>query len=164
MANTNNGSALRWENGGVLRVIKDPGGTPAPYEFLLVDKGSINYQPGLRERILIQDRGEFTGQVKAGDERVSVISFGTGLGITDFDTFLELMTDDPVNGDIPLFTLEIEFAADNGIDTAEGVRFNDCFLPDGPQFQAAGGNDRASGTFTVNALDSTPPCSPPVPA
>lgn len=153
MANTNTGSELRWENGGIFRVIIDPDGTPAEHEFLLVRKGTLTFQPALPERILVMDRGQFTGQVKEGDERVSTISITTGLGITTFDTFLELLTDDASAGDVPLFNIEIEFATGTGVSTTEGVRFTDCFLPDGPQFQSGGAGADDDVSFTINSLD-----------
>ena len=79
------------------------------------------------------------------------------IGVTTFDTFLELMTPDEVSGDVPLFTIEIEFAVDNDVDTVEGVRFTRCFLPDGPNYQTGGaGANMDQVSQTINSLDSKP--------
>lgn len=152
MANTNTGDSMRFENGGTLRVII--GATP--YEFLLVESGSVRWQPGLRDKLPIMDRGVFTGQVKELDERVSVIDFSLRVGATTFATLLDLLTPASVSGNATKYTIEIEYAPDNGVNTTQGVRFEDCFMPDGAPYQTGGGGAMDTVSFTLNSLKPKP--------
>lgn len=155
MANTNTGSPVRWENGGILRVVIDPDGTPADNELLLVEAGTINFQPGLTEGIVIMDRGQLTG-VKSGDERPSTVSFTLKIGKTTFDTLLDLMTPTDSGGDKVLFDIEIEFTDGTGGTVDEGVRFQDCWMPDGYQYQTGSGGAVDTVSFTLNSLSHEP--------
>jgi hypothetical protein len=152
MAATNTGTPIRWENGGVLRIIVGM----AESEFDLVEEGSINWQSGLREGIVIGDRGELVS-VKSGNERPSTISFDTKLGNTTFATVLgTLMKPADTAGQKTLFTVEIEYSVGSGTNTSLGVRFADCWMPDGEQFSAGGAGAVDTASFTLNSLKTEP--------
>jgi len=155
MANTNTGAPLRLENGGIVRAIIDPDGTPVEHEFLLLEAGSVSIQEGLSERIPIMDRGAFTGDVLEGDERVSVINLANAMGRTTFDTFLALTTPASANGLITKFNLEIEWAPGKGSSTTEGMRFTRCYQPEGNNIQTGGaGQSKDQVSRVIHSLDA----------
>lgn len=151
MADTNTGTAIRWDNGGVLRVIN--GMTES--EFLLVREGTLTFQEGLREGIIISDRSQLVS-VKSGNERPSTISFDLQLGNTTLQTVLStLLHPADVAGQKTLFTIEIEYSVASGTNTTHGVRFAECWLPDGVSFSAGGAGDTDTVSFTLNSLSTT---------
>lgn len=152
MADTNTGTAIRWENGGVLRVIN--GATES--EILLVEAGTISWQSGLREGIVITDRSDLVS-VKSGDERPSTISFDAKVGNTTFSTVLgSLLKPADAAGQKTLVTIEIEYSVASGTNTSLGVRFADCWLPDGETYNAGGPGSVDTVSFTANSLKTQP--------
>lgn len=152
MANKNDGTPLRWENGG--RALLGSSG----HTVLFIEKGSVELEEGGYETFPIMDRGDFTDDVIVGDERPSRVNFAVKVTSVTYDAsdLYSLIKPTPTNGVITLFPVALEFPDYRGASVGKKATFNKCFL-DGPLPLSAG---QASGMdmlrFSLMSLEPFP--------
>lgn len=153
MADKNNGTPLRWENDGTILI------GSSGHNVLFVEKGSVEVEEGGYENFPIMDRGVFTGDVIAGDERPSRLNFSVKVTSATFTTasdLYQLLKQTIAGGKITTFPVALEFPDTKGASTGQKATFNNCFI-DGSLPISAG---QASGMdmlrFSLMSLDAQP--------
>lgn len=153
MADINSGQPVRWENGGAIKI-----DTGTSYAALHAEAGTLRFQPGLKQREAMTDRGAYTGVVLEGDERMSRIEITAKCTATSFDAtnLVKLARSSSSSGAITKFILVVDIPDYRG-GGGKRITFNDCFMPDGEQYQAAGAGATADTIALVfMSLDSEP--------
>ena len=155
----NASTPLRFENGGRL-IVWDTAGS-VDYTVIHIDAGAITHSPGGTEGIHVMDRARFTGDVLAGDARLSSLSFNVSLtkeGVTVPSVELRALLQPPdASGKKALFKIDIEIPDERGGATGTRFTYNNCWLSDPESFSAAGeGQTKDSVEFTLASIDFEP--------
>jgi hypothetical protein len=152
MPDINSGTPTRWENGGAIKI-----DTGTSYAILMVQSGSVSFQTGLKAREPWDDRGVFAG-VLEGDERLSTVELEVKCAAASFDAtnVVKLARSTSSSGAITLYDVVIDIPDYRG-GGGKRITFNECFLPEGEQWKAAGpGAAPDTIKFTFKSLDAEP--------
>jgi len=154
----NAGNAIRFENGGKLRIFNVAGSTS--YNVLLLESGTLEIDDADTEGIPIMDRGRLIQKVLDGDERASMIRVRakcTKLGLTGATELRALVRPSASGGLKQLFNIEIDIP--DARSTA-GTRISaaSCWVPEPIGYRAGGAGqnvDTIDITFRVEGGEVT---------
>ena len=155
MADINKTVALRFENGGTLSIVTDPGGVPVTEEVFNILAGSLQWTPGFREPIPQNDRG-IHGDVVPGDDRDTAVQFTIRVTGDTFETLNLYERIKPIyaGGIIVKFALVFTLPDSRGAATGKKVTFGACYMADSGAYQAQPG--AAFDQYVVQLVDAEP--------
>ena len=149
MANTNDAQTRRFNNGGIITITPLSG---SAYIVIYVKDGELEWNVPGKTPIPVMDRGDFK-HVLAGSKRPITgkfaIAYTSIAGATDVWT---LLATDPSTGLKKQFSMEIKIFTADGAATYDKITFANCFLPDGFQYKADGG-DQGPDVITLPFQD-----------
>lgn len=152
----NAGTPIRFENAGKLGVY-DSGGTTR-YTVSAIIPGSLKVKEGGTEGIPYIDRGQYTSNVLAGDERLTEIEFKvrpTKTGITSASAeLIAALTPADASGKKTLYKFEFEVPDSRGGSTGTRVTYDKCWLAE-PIEYAASGSGQNTDELTVKLKSLT---------